>query len=1147
MKQRLALAIIAAGCISAGAAAGEHDLYKHLRYPSRPLPGVGRNEVAQEGGAKAVGYKRRTVRWWPRKGQDIVDIQPGATLRTWTRNNGKKDPASLAGMGQSWLASDPETFKAHLIALRGFGASTDIPGNLHPYTPMAVLRMPDGSQRVVTDSGPLCRMLSAADGEFIHETWERAYPKLYARLNHDDHLTRKKNPPGGHYVETPLKLWTEAPPKFNAMGPAKDAKYPRWGLRDGTTVFETKHFHILANLKKFGNPRKWIDPKNLKAQNLYRKCVMESAENLWTYVEAAGASMPYWRLAGEKYKYVVFVKDSGHGGSGGWMHCGVGDIRPNILGHEFFHSMPNGGWAGYFLETMCDSGQHTAVPGQMHMFRGNFSYPWRNVNRIAYKSSFWCFALGDNPNWGYGINTVLGSLASPAEPTPYHTVARLGQKKGLWKNGVRGFGDFFGEYAARMITCDFVHQLMFRNRYGTPPLSYVYPVCGYKNRYRISNAQAPRWCGYNIVRLKPDDGAKEITIDFHGIEDTDLHSDWRACIVAVDDRGKARYSPLWNKGKMRFELRASDRRLWLTVAGTPSAFPVLTPSGARGSWGSTYLTGIHAPRYPWEVSLAGCAPGAPHRMQGDVVNLDDLYGMCDGARNFWDRPVKQEVPILLTDKEGKIAQEKLKAFLGRIKAASEALNKGGKSPAHGRPREWTGQKRSVLRDLAARAKFLQTAAKGRRHPNGGGFVSDDAQVAGTAYIGPGAMVLGAARVEGNACIKGSAVVMGPGPVISGNAKVAGKAWVFGAIELSGDARILEAATVTTTHNTRQNPGKRRVKVTGSAVIKGDAYVFLRGSDMTITDGVVVDYTPSLSVGDKGIFKHGRFISPPPRRGRQSLTSGEDAGVLYANWQFNQPKAVTLEDSYVNNNGILHGKPGFADDGGRRCIVFNGKDQYAEAPPSVADFGELTVDIMVNRSAGSGGRLFDFGTGDDECFYLSVDAPTGRPTLTAHHKGKTHTLAASQGIPANKWVRLRVEMNGSNASIHVDGKQIAQEAFAFRPRMVFIGDRPEGNFIACRRNKDGFFAGRIDHFRIYRKVHDDFDALGPVPGALTLLKEVPKPDKNEKKKPAGRGGVVGFQEKLKYHTSADWEDRTPEEVNGKAPPRMVKWLKDVRGY
>jgi hypothetical protein len=137
-------------------------------------------------------------------------------------------------------------------------------------------------------------------------------------------------------------------------------------------------------------------------------------------------------------------------------------------------------------------------------------------------------------------------------------------------------------------------------------------------------------------------------------------------------------------------------------------------------------------------------------------------------------------------------------------------------------------------------------------------------------------------------------------------------------------------------------------------------------------------------------------------------------------------------------------------------------------------------------------------------------------------------------PANEWVRVRVEMNGSTASIHVDGKQVAQKAFAFSPRKVFIGDRPEGNFIACGRNKDEFFQGRMDHFRIYRKVHNDFNALGPPPFALTQMPE----------------SAEELQQSLKYHTTADW-DYTIVDDGGRGesdiPAKLKKWLLRVRGY
>jgi hypothetical protein len=80
------------------------------------------------------------------------------------------------------------------------------------------------------------------------------------------------------------------------------------------------------------------------------------------------------------------------------------------------------------------------------------------------------------------------------------------------------------------------------------------------------------------------------------------------------------------------------------------------------------------------------------------------------------------------------------------------------------------------------------------------------------------------------------------------------------------------------------------------------------------------------------------------------------------------------------------------------------------------------------------------------------------------------------------------LDGSNAAIYVDAKELAKGEFAFRPRDVFGGDRAEGNFIGCSRNRDRFFKGLMNHFRIYREVHDNFGALDPAPFALTQLSE-----------------------------------------------------------
>ena len=111
LKTPSILTTMAAVCLTASAPAAEHDYYKSLRYTAKLVPGVGLDKVEQEGGADATGYQRRTVQWWPRQGQDIVDIPAGAPLRTWTRNNGKNDQEALAGLCRNWTSSDPATLR----------------------------------------------------------------------------------------------------------------------------------------------------------------------------------------------------------------------------------------------------------------------------------------------------------------------------------------------------------------------------------------------------------------------------------------------------------------------------------------------------------------------------------------------------------------------------------------------------------------------------------------------------------------------------------------------------------------------------------------------------------------------------------------------------------------------------------------------------------------------------------------------------------------------------------------------------------------------------------------------------------------------------------------------------------------------------
>ena len=120
------------------------------------------------------------------------------------------------------------------------------------------------------------------------------------------------------------------------------------------------------------------------------------------------------------------------------------------------------------------------------------------------------------------------------------------------------------------------------------------------------------------------------------------------------------------------------------------------------------------------------------------------------------------------------------------------------------------------------------------------------------------------------------------------------------------------------------------------------------------------------------------------------------------------------------------------------------------------------------------------------------ADPGQKVTVSFRDQKKETTADQEG----KWkVTLDPLKVGAAGKLTVAGKtpRVLSDVLVGD---VFIGDRPEGNFIACARNKTEFFHGQLDHFRIYRKVHNDFDAVGAPPPALTQMQEWSEQDQQQ---------------------------------------------------
>jgi len=571
MKSKLIPATGLVGLICLTAAA-DYDFYSATRYPGAKLkPGVEVCKVKQNG-SDPKAYESRQVDWWPRKGVDVIDVRPGMILRTWS-------PA------RSQIPVGDKPFEAHLIGFRGMGntMSSKYRGDGGPWEPGVVLRLADGRKR--------CFVRGSFDGDdkkFIMDLYVKEMARISAGLD--------KTP----YVKSP----------------GLDARWPNNAKpgKPGTMQVESPHFIWVSGSQAGSEGDPWVNEKAPDKAQWYRDGSVKCAEYWWDLNEYAGNLMPYWDRK-TKFKHAITVagtKRDGHQfiegyAGGGYGACilkgaGGGPWAPGLW-HEWGHgTLPNGVPLGGG-EAQADMHQCMADPS---MLKGNhhIKTPWRNVfnGEGGYGYTMFYNITGDDPNWGYAWFTCLPHGVD--EFSMLHTVARVGQQRGLFANGIRGLGDMVGEYGARLATFDCELENLFVDRYGTPAQNQLEPVDSKAGVYRVAMEQAPEPFGVNIVGLTAGRGAAEIAVDFTGTHDPDFYSDWRACIIAVGADGARRYSPMWNKGEMKIKTRDGDKAYWLTVAATPTAL-FTDRSLAR-----VHYSGRNAPRYPWSVKLTGAAPTA---------------------------------------------------------------------------------------------------------------------------------------------------------------------------------------------------------------------------------------------------------------------------------------------------------------------------------------------------------------------------------------------------------------------------------------------------------------------------------------------------------------------------------------------------------
>ncbi|MEH2919581.1 Svx/AvrXca family virulence/avirulence protein [Samsonia erythrinae] len=529
----------------------------------------------------------------------------------------------------------------------------------------------------------------------------------------------------------------------------------------------------------------------------------QKLEQIWDkFINQIQFSEPYCKQT-VKYKANIHI-DPTFGLSGGiaggntmGMWIGPASLKDNWgLAHEFTHALQGQtgsfqnaegeNYVGWIWESHANWMTH-----QMDEFRGTsahcsemlVNYPHIYLGSTRNRYCNWQFMEYLKNRFGYSIINDMWSKAPKIGESGHATADPLSVLRTNMGWSQSEFNDVFGDWAMHNVNWDYVDPdgfdrgRFYRSTYGSydtvQPNEFnadrllrttaLEPVDGASaRRFAVPFDQAPQQLGYNIVRLIPESGATNITVQFHGMVQNQPavtrfpglkndpatvpqpHSDWRWGIVAIGADGVSRYSELQRGASAtveNFAIRHDDRGIYMVVMGTPSVMQKI-------KWDQSYYSLY---RYPWMADFT----------------------------NVWPEGSQPDAP--------------------------------------------------------------NPTANGHRHANGGGWVSQSANVAPTAYVGPYARVIGG-NVMDNARIEDRATIL--------SGTVEGHAVVGGLTVMQGDTVVRDNARL---HTVFMGPGafERGIVLSGSAQMRGDAEI--RGA--SASQGVFYGFIDENEVrsGDSGAF------------------------------------------------------------------------------------------------------------------------------------------------------------------------------------------------------------------------------------------------------------------------------------------------------
>ncbi len=153
-----------------------------------------------------------------------------------------------------------------------------------------------------------------------------------------------------------------------------------------------------------------------------------------------------------------------------------------------------------------------------------------------------------------------------------------------------------------------------------------------------------------------------------------------------------------------------------------------------------------------------------------------------------------------------------------------------------------------------------------------------------------------------------------------------------------------------------------------------------------------------------------------------------------------------------------------------AVKLNGSDEYVNVPTGiVSTLSDFTVSAWVNPSAdATWSRIFDFGTGESNYMFLTVDGGGSglRFAITTNGGGAEQQLTGGGQLPLNTWSHVAVTLSGTTGTLYLNGNPVATN-----PNMTLhpssLGNTNQ-NYLGKSQWPDPLLNATIDDFNLYNR-------------------------------------------------------------------------------